>query len=161
MVEHRAIHVTSAPTSEVNLEQAMYLLLRLAVVGVGASIIFATIATDFMMPELYYDEMPGPPPLRERLPDIVLSFAVGLLLMVPNRWTSRGWMFWCRLGVYIILSGMLLWPAARLLLDGIDPGKSRKAVFAATALYVFAAVAIPICFVWSRRIRTIKRQSVP
>jgi hypothetical protein len=143
---------SSPPADSRDVERALYLILRTGIAIVGLFVVLATLSSHLFMPDLYYDEPPGPPPLRTRIPEIILGLAVGVLLLVPHRWTRRAWLFWPRLAFYSTLAVYLLWRAVEGILAGLGSGKSWH-IFPASVIFGFIGLALPLCFLWSRRLQ--------
>ena len=79
------------PPAPTGLERLAYLVARMAIGLAGLMCIFVAWG-EFSGSVLLYDERPGAPPLRDRLPGIVTWMGVGILLCVPHRWTrGRSW----------------------------------------------------------------------
>jgi hypothetical protein len=84
-----------------------YLLARGYVFACGVLLILSMFASQVMMPGLYYDA--GPVPLwHERIVGVIAGLAYALLLILPYRWSTRGWAFRLRLTLLIFAS---LWLA--------------------------------------------------
>jgi hypothetical protein len=128
------------------------MLLRITVAGGGLLFMLTTYSAHFVMPELYYDGPHGPPPFRDQLPSIILSFGIGALLMTPQRWTRRAWLFWPRLTIYILIAVLLVERAHWGILAGLDGGRSWH-IFPASVFGGLFGVALPICLLWSRRLQ--------
>jgi hypothetical protein len=133
-------------------EKALYLVMRIGIAGAGLLVVLATLSSHFLTPELYYDEAPGPPPLREQLPAILSGVGIGLLVMVPHRWTRHAWLFWPRLAVYALIAAFCLWRAIEGVLEGLGGAKSWH-IFPASVVIGCIGVALPLCLLWSRRLR--------
>lgn len=142
----------SPPASSTGVEMAVYWVMRIGIAGVGLLGICVTLSSHFLTPELYFDEAPGPPPLREQLPAILLGVGVGILLIVPHRWTRYAWLFWPRLAVYGLIAVFLLWRGTQGMLAGMFGGKSWH-IFPASIVIGCTGLALPICLPWSRRLR--------
>lgn len=140
------------PANSMGVEKALYLVMRIGIAGAGLLFVLATLSSHFLTPELYYDEAPGPPPLREQLPDIILSLGMGVLLMVPHRWTQRAWLFWPRLAIYGLVAAFCLWRAIEGVVAGLRGGKSWH-IFPASVVLGCIGVALPLCLLWSQRLR--------
>ena len=80
-------------------------------VACGLLVLFLTLASQVMMPELYYDQGP-PPPWPERAPAVAGTLAYALLLILPYRWTLRGWSYRVRLALLIVTSLWLVYAVA-------------------------------------------------
>lgn len=133
-------------------EKALYLVVRIGIAGAGSVAVLATLSSHFLMPELYYDQAPGPPPLREQLPAILSGVGIGILLMVPHRWTRRARLFWPRLLIYGLIALFLLWRAIEGVLAGMAGGKSWH-IFPASIVMGCIGLALPLCLLWSQRLR--------
>lgn len=140
------------PANSVGVERTLYLVLRIGIAAAGLLVILATLSSHFLTPELYYDEARGPPPLREQLPAILSGVGIGILLMVPHRWTQRAWLFWPRLGIYGFVAAFSLWRAVEGVVAGFGGGKSWH-IFPASIVIGCIGVALPLCLLWSRRLR--------
>ena len=146
------VNYAPPPPNSMGIEKAFYFVMRIGMAGAGLLVVLATLSSHFLMPELYYDEAPGPPPLREQLPGILAGFGIGILLMVPHRWTQRSWLFWPRLAVYGLIAAFSLWRAIEGVLAGLAGGKSWH-IFPASILIGCIGLALPLCLLWSRRLR--------
>lgn len=142
----------SPPANSTKVRNALYWVVRVAIAGAGLLAVVGTLTSHFLMPELYYDEAPGPPPLREQLPAILSGFGIGILLMVPHRWTRRAWLFWPRLAVYGLIAALLFWRAIEGVRSGLAGGKSWH-IFPASIVIACIGLALPLCLLWSRRLR--------
>src|SRR5690606_14920862 len=146
------VNSASPPAGSMSIEKAGYLVLRIGIAGAGLLWVLATLSSHLLMPALYYDQAPGPPPLRDRLPDIVLSCAIGLLLMVPHRWTRSVRLFWPRLAIYGCIAAFALWRAIEGVWAGLAGEKSWH-IIPASIMIGCIGVALPLCLLWSRRLR--------
>ncbi len=140
-------------------EDSLYMLLRVVVAGVGLLVILGTYSAHFTMPELFYDEAPGPPPLRDQFPTIILSFGIGALLMTPHRWTRRAWLFWPRLTIYTLIAVFLTFTAYSGILAGLDGGRSWH-IYPVSVFAGLFGVALPLCLLWSRRLQRMTAPSL-
>lgn len=146
------VSYASAPANSKGVEKALYLVLRIGIAGAGLLVVLATLSSHFLTPELYYDEAPGPPPLREQLPAIISGVGIGILLMVPHRWTRHAWLFWSRLAIYGFIAAFALWRAGEGVLAGLAGGKSWH-IFPVSIVMGCIGLAVPLCLLWSRRLR--------
>jgi hypothetical protein len=137
-------HATSTDS-----ERRAYYVVRIGLAAAGAFVILATLSSHFIMPGLLYDEAPGPPPLRERLPAIIVLIGAGLLLGVPHRWTRAARSFGIRMAASILLTGFLFWRAGWDFSRAARGGDVRD--FSRGALFVGVALAVPLTLWWSRR----------
>jgi len=132
------------------MERSAYYTLRVGLTAAGLLLILVTLSSQLITPGLLYDEAPGPPLLRDRLPGIMMAIGIGLLLCVPHRWTRPRVVFWIRIAATIGLAGFLFWRAVGEvihLMRGGSPGDLLRAV-----LFVGVAIAAPWSLWWSRRI---------
>jgi hypothetical protein len=138
MPDSRRLTDDAPPQTASAIETGLYVVLRIGLVLTGLFVILATLSSHFVTPELLYDERPGPPPLRDRLPQILVSVGIGALLCVPHRWTQRGFLFWSRLAIYVGVAGFLVWRA--------------RLGFPVTVVIGCIGLSLPLCLIWSRRI---------
>lgn len=134
------------------MEMALYYILRTGIAIAGLLWIAMTLSSHFLLPELLYDQAPGPPPVRVRLLGIILNIGLGVLLAVPHHWTRRAWLYWPRQVVYCALAVFLLWKTSQGALAYIGGGKSWQILPAAMTLGTIG-LALPLCLLWSRRMR--------
>lgn len=146
------IKYASPPSRRTNTEKALYLVVRIGIAVAGLLVILLTLWSEFLATGLtYLDEPAGIPPLRDRLPRILLSLGIGLLLCVPHRWTTRGVLFWLRLALYLAMGGFILWLAGQGVIEGLGRGR-HWLIFSVSAILALIGLALPFCLWWSRRI---------
>jgi hypothetical protein len=131
-------------------ERFAYYAVRVGLGAAGLLVILATLSIHLIEPVMFFDKAPGPPPLRDRLPEIIVTIGIGLLMCVPHRWTRPPTVFWIRIAATIALAGFLFWRAGGDVIHvmrGGSPGDLLRAV-----LFVGVAIAVPLSLWWSRRI---------
>ncbi|AWM38888.1 hypothetical protein GobsT_28840 [Gemmata obscuriglobus] len=131
-------------------EAVTYWLVRGGVAAAGLVAILGTVSSHFFMPELYYDHLPEPPPLRAQLPSIAAGFGVGTLLLVPHRVTMRGWLFWPRLAVSAAVGLFLVGAGLSAIAAGARGGRD-PAIFPAGVGLLLTGVSVPGSLWWHRR----------
>lgn len=151
MTEPQILKYPDPHQGSFTVENGLYWAVRAGIVLAGLALIGITLSSNFVTPALLYDVPPGPPPMRERLPRIILGVAIGMLLCTPHRWTVRGVLFWSRLAVYVALAGFILLRAGQGIVAWLAGGKSPVIVPVSVVL-ASVAVALPLCLLWSRRI---------
>lgn len=131
-------------------EAAVYWVVRAGVAVAGLLAILGTVVSHFVMPGLYYDHLPEPPPLREQLPSIAAGFGLGALLLLPHRLTMRPWLFWPRLTVSAAVGLFLVWAGVSAIAAGLRGGRD-PAIFPAGVGFMLAGVSVPGSLWWRRR----------
>lgn len=148
----RPDRVSDGSGEPMRVEKALYLVMRTGIAGAGLLFVLATLSAHVLTPGLYYDEAPGPPPIRAQLPAILSGVALGILLMVPHRWTQPAWRFWPRLAAYGFIAAFMVWRAIEGVVIGPAGGKSWHIVPASVVMGCIG-LALPLCLLWSRRFR--------
>ena len=132
-------------------ERFAYYAVRVGLGAAGLLVILATLSIHLFTPVMFYDRAPGPPPLGDRLPGIIVAIGIGLVLCVPHRWTRPPTVLWIRIAATIGLAGFLFWRAGgdviHVMRGGSPAGDLLRAV-----LFVGVAIAVPLSLWWSRRI---------
>jgi hypothetical protein len=147
------IECATPPARTRQTEEAIYLALRIGIALVGLLVIVLWILSEFIAPKFFYMDTPGGvPPLRDRLPGIIVGLGIGVLLCLPHRWTRQNWLFWPRLGIYCILAVYLLWLGVDGIVAGLAGGKSWH-IFPVSVIAGCIGVSLPLCLLWARRIR--------
>jgi membrane protein YdbS with pleckstrin-like domain len=127
----------------------LYRLARAFILACGLLVLFLTIASQFMMTELYYDRGPAPP-WPDRAPAVAGTLAYALLLVLPYRWSVDGWSY--RIRLTLLLAGSL-WLVVAIAIAVRDVLLGRKHWVAIPAsLFVLAlAVLAPVALILRRR----------
>ncbi len=122
------------------LARRAYRLARGYVLACGLLLILATLASQAVMPDLYYDAgtVPSWP---ERAAGAGAALAYALLLLLPYRWSGRGWLYRARLAVLLLFSAALVAIAGSMLLTFADGGRDWRMVPVAVAAFVLAVLA--------------------
>jgi hypothetical protein len=119
------------------------------VLACGVFVLLATIASQAFTKELYYDQGPVPP-LQDRTIDVAVGLVYALLLMLPYRWSSRGWLFKVRLALLVLSS---LWLCSRVAVGVYDliQGRRHWLILPASAFVLALAILAPVTFIAQRR----------
>jgi len=104
-------------------EWIAYWMVRTGVAAAGLIALLATVSSYALMPGLYYDDLPTPPPMPERLPGIAAGLGVAVLLLLPNRLTLRGWPFWTRLALSAAVGSLFIVAGVGGIAAGLHGGK--------------------------------------
>jgi hypothetical protein len=148
-----------APDRSAGVEHVLYRVVRVGIVLVGLLVALATLSSHLMTPHLLYDKAPGPPALRDRLPQIILGVGVGLLLCIPHGWTQRSFLFWPRLMIYVLLAGFVVMRSAQGIAAGLRGG-DPLVLFAGFGFFACIGLAFPLTLLWSRRFGRATRPAV-
>ncbi len=127
-----------------------YWIMRGMLVVAGLFGIVAMITCHLLMPELCYDEWPGPPPLSERMPEIVVSLFVLSLFLVPHRLTLRGWLFWTRLALASLVAAYFVAVGVSGIAEGVRGGKA-PVILPLSVMFILVGISVPGCLWWRRR----------
>ena len=127
-----------------------YLVARGYVFVCGVVVILSTITSQVLMPELYYDAGPMPPS-RDRSVGILANLGYALLLILPYRWSVRGWAFRIRLTLLIFGS---LWLSYGVVsgIYGFMQGQKYWVVVPASVLILGLAILAPGALVARRKL---------
>jgi hypothetical protein len=126
-----------------------YLLARGYVFACGVLLILSMFASQVMMPGLYYDAGPVPP-WHERIVGTLAGLAYALLLILPYRWSTRGWAFRVRLTL-LILASLWLALAGGSGLYGFMEGGKDWLIVPASVLILSLAILAPGALVVRRK----------
>ena len=126
-----------------------YLLARGYIVVCGLFGVFAIYAGQVMTPTLYYDEGPVPP-WTDRSLDIARNFGYALLLLLPYRWSMRGWFYRVRLALLIVASPWLAYAIATELYWLLQ-GRKHWLIIPASISILALAILAPSALVFRRR----------
>jgi hypothetical protein len=117
-----------------------YLLARGYVFACGIVLILSMYASQVVMPGLYYDAGPTPA-WPDRAIGTVGGLAYALLLVLPYRWSTRGWAFRVRLTLLVLASFWLAFAAASGIYGFIEGGKDWLIVPASVLIFALAILA--------------------
>ena len=133
-----------------NVMRRSYLLARAYVFVCGVILILSTYTSQFVMPELYYDNGPVPP-WHDRSVDMLVSLGYALLLLLPYRWTVSGWLFGVRLTLLIFVS---LWLSYVVVtgIYGFIEGQKHWLIVPASGLILALAILAPGALIVKRRL---------
>lgn len=126
-----------------------YLLARGYVFACGVVLVLSMFASQVMMPGLYYDAGPVPP-WDERVVGVIAGLAYALLLILPYRWSMRGWAFRARFALLILTSLWLALVAGSGLYDFLEGGKDWLIV-PVSVLVLALAILAPSALVVRRK----------
>jgi hypothetical protein len=126
-----------------------YLLARAYVLACGLFAISAVVASQGVMPELYYDQGPVPP-WQNRIVDGSVGLAYALLLLLPYRWSVRGWAFHARLALLLLASLWLCYGVATGMYD-LAQGRKHWLIVIASVLALGLAILAPATLVIRRK----------
>jgi hypothetical protein len=126
-----------------------YLAARGYVLACGVFVLLATIASQALTAELYYDQGPVPP-WQDRIIDVAAGLVYALLLILPNRWSPRGWLFKIRLTLLMLSS---LWLCSRVAVGVYDliQGRRHWLILPASAFALALAILAPVTLLAARR----------
>jgi hypothetical protein len=117
-----------------------YLLARGYVFACGIVLILSVYASQVVMPGLYYDAGPAPP-WPDRAIGTVGGLAYALLLVLPYRWSTRGWTFRVRLTLLVLASLWLAFAAAGGIYSFMEGGKDWLIVPVSVLIFALAILA--------------------
>ncbi len=126
-----------------------YLVARGYVVTCGIFMIFSMVASQALMPDLYYDNGPVPP-WQDRVVGVSAGLAYALLLILPYRWSVRGWAFRVRLTLLLVASLWLCYGAATGMY-GFIQGRKHWLIVPASVLILGLAILAPATLVARRK----------
>lgn len=124
-----------------------YWVARVWLAFAGSFALFAMASSYLIIPELYYDHQPVPP-LAGRLPGIAVGSGIGLLMIVPTRWTSQGWKWRARMAVSSVVGLALTGIGVAMIANGLRGGYD-PAIIPAGAGVLLTGVCLPWCL-WRR-----------
>ena len=101
------------------------------------------------MPELYYDDGPVPP-WPARAVDVAIGLGYALLLVLPYRWSVRGWAFGVRFTLLVLTSLWLCYVVASGIY-GLIQGEKHWLVAPTSVLVLGLAILAPATLVARRR----------
>jgi hypothetical protein len=129
---------------------SLYRVARVATGLLAAVWIFASAASYFFVPGLYFDQTTVPSPERRSVM-FAASVAFSALVAAPYRWTLRGVPFLFRLAVFLVVSLWLLAVSAQAFL-GFARGTKHWLVVPVSAVLAAFAIVLPLSLVVARRI---------
>lgn len=118
-----------------------YRIARAYVFTCGVVLMFSMFVSEAVMPELYYDNGPVPP-WQERATHVSVSIGYALLLILPYRWSVRGWAYGARFMLLLLAS---LWLCSRAMsgISGILQGHTHWLIVPASILILGLAILAP------------------
>ena len=119
------------------------------VLACGVFVLLATIASQALTAELYYDQGPVPP-WQARIIDVAAGLVYALLLILPYRWSPRGWLFKVRLALLVLSS---LWLCSRVAAGVYDliQGRRHWLILPASAFVLALAILAPVTLIAAKR----------
>ena len=126
-----------------------YLAARGYVLACGVFVLLATIASQALTAELYYDQG-SVPPWQDRTIDVAAGLVYALLLILPYRWSPRGWRFKIRLMLLMLSS---LWLCSRVAVGVYDliQGQRHWLILPASVFVLALAILAPVTLIAARR----------
>jgi hypothetical protein len=125
-----------------------YGIIRAGLAAAGLFVIMGTLASYVLMPDLFYDDLPEPPPMRERLPGIASGFGIAALYLFPHRLTMRSWLYWPRMVVSVFVCLFCLWAGISGIFAGLRGGKDL-AIYPVSVAFMLVGISVPGCL-WLR-----------